>query len=283
MPRKTIRNATTVSGVGLHSGIVSTVALHPGLTGDGILARFGNGPFQAISSLNVIATDRCTRIEFLNGATVDTVEHLFAAIALLGITDIRLTFSNREVPILDGSASDWISSFENAGIVQLLGAAEHFIVTRPFKFAIKGALYQVSPGPAGFRVSIDFANPHIGFQEISVRGANLATLADSRTFALETEIAALQAAGLALGGGLHNAVVVGADGPLNPEGFRHPDECVRHKALDLVGDLLLAGCPILGDFTVHRPGHSANNAFLKAMLAAGILSRSSDAAQSRAA
>jgi UDP-3-O-[3-hydroxymyristoyl] N-acetylglucosamine deacetylase len=268
--------------VGLHSGLCSAVTLQPASPGEGLLARFGGSSFQPLGHLGVIATDRCTRIEFNDGSNVDTVEHLFAALAMAGISDIRITFDCREAPILDGSSSPWLEAIEAAGLQDLPGHAETLLVTRPFEFSVRGSRYSVVPGDLSLDVSIDFPGTAIGQQSIAVDGADIADLADSRTFVLEHEIAALRAGGLALGGGLHNAVVIGSDGPLNPEGFRHPDECVRHKALDLVGDLLLAGCPIIGAFTVHRPGHAANSAFLKAMQAAGIL-RSSSLPQSRAA
>jgi UDP-3-O-[3-hydroxymyristoyl] N-acetylglucosamine deacetylase len=269
--RRTIRGEISVPGIGLHSGLLSVATLQPAAPGDGLLARFGQSPYQRVDSLRVLATDRCTRIEFLDGSTVDTVEHLFAALAVAGISDIRITFHSREVPILDGSSSPWLEAIAEAGVANLPGPAPALFVVRPFEFSIRGATYTIAPGRLSLKVSIDFPDTPIGRQVIALDGTDLAELADSRTFVLEHEIAALKAAGLALGGGLHNAVVIGSEGPLNPEGFRHSDECVRHKALDLVGDLSLAGCPIIGSITAHRPGHAANAAFLKAMLAEGVL------------
>lgn len=280
--RRTIRRETVVPGIGLHSGLRSAVTLQPATPGEGLVARFCNSPFQAIGSMGVLATDRCTRVEFADGSNVDTVEHLFAALAMAGISDIRIAFDCREAPILDGSSSPWLDAIQAAGLMDLPGHADTLLVTRAFEFSIRGSSYSVVPGKLSLKVGIDFPGTAIGQQSISVDGPDIARLADSRTFVLEHEIAALRANGLALGGGLHNAVVIGPGGPINPEGFRHPDECVRHKALDLVGDLLLAGCPIIGAFSVHRPGHAANSAFLKAMQSAGVLVRS-DIPQSRAA
>ncbi len=280
--RRTIRREIVVTGVGLHSGLRSMVTLQPASPGEGLVARFGGAAFQALASLRVLATDRCTRIEFDDGGNVDTVEHLCAALAMAGISDIRITFDSKEAPILDGSSSPWLAAIAAAGLLDLPGHADVLLVARPFEFSVRGSSYSVVPGELSLKVGIDFPGTAIGQQTIAVDGADIACLADSRTFVLEHEIEALRANGLALGGGLHNAVVIGSAGPINPEGFRHPDECVRHKALDLVGDLLLAGCPILGAFSVHRPGHAANSAFLKAMQDAGVLIRA-DVLQSRAA
>lgn len=280
--RRTIRRETVVPGIGLHTGLRSTVTLQPATPGEGLVARFGNSVFQAVGTLRVLATDRCTRVEFYDGSNVDTVEHLFAAIAMAGISDIRITFDSREAPILDGSSLPWLDAIAAVGLLDIPGHADLLLVTRPFEFSVQRSSYSVVPGKLSLNVGIDFPDPAIGHQTIAVDGADIACLADSRTFVLEHEIQALRAHGLALGGGLHNAVVIGSDGPINPEGFRHPDECVRHKALDLVGDLLLAGCPIIGAFSVHRPGHASNSAFLKAMQDAGVLIRS-DISQPRAA
>lgn len=280
--RRTIRREIVVPGIGLHTGLRSSVTLQPAFPGEGLVARFGGSAFQVVGSLRVLATDRCTRVEFDDGSNVDTVEHLFAAIAMAGISDLRITFDCREAPILDGSSLPWLEAIAAAGLLDLPGRAEALLVTRPFEFSVRGSSYSVVPGKLSLKVGIDFPGTAIGQQTIAVDGADISSLADSRTFVLEHEIEALRAHGLALGGGLHNAVVIGSDGPINPEGFRHPDECVRHKALDLVGDLLLAGCPIIGAFSVHRPGHASNSAFLKAMQNAGVLIRA-DIPQSRAA
>lgn len=269
--RRTIKRGTRVSGVGLHTGLASSVTILPASAGTGIRARFLDEAYQEIGSVLVLGTERCTRIQFASGRTVDTVEHLMAALSFAGVTDILLSFDCPEAPILDGSALPWLDELAETGFADLDGRADILRVVRPFEFSTKGATYSAAPGPSEIRVSIDFDNPAIGYQEIALRDSDFATLADSRTFVLEHEIAALRAHGLALGGGLHNAVVIGADGPINPEGFRHQDECVRHKALDFVGDIFLAGRKLVGSFRAHRPGHTANNAFLSAMLASGVL------------
>lgn len=268
--RTTLRRIVTMSGVGLHSGIESTVRLFPSQRGKGLRARMPGGIFQSFDTIEVVATERCTRLRFDDGRTVDTVEHLMAAIAIFRLTDADLEFSTSEAPILDGSALPWLNAFGMAGSAALRGYAPSFRVLKHFEFSHRGARYTASPGSLHYDVFIDFPGTFIERQRVEVGALELSDLADCRTFALESEIAALQRAGLALGGGLHNALVIGGQGPLNPEGFRRSDECVRHKALDLVGDLHLLGAPIIGRFTASRPGHSANNAFLRAMMDNGV-------------
>lgn len=269
MQRRTIGGPIMVSGYGLHTGAESTVLMEPAMGGSGILVRYLGFQSQPIQNLTALATDRCTRIETSEGFTIDTIEHLMASLAITGITDVSVVFDTGEAPILDGSSIEWVRAIENAGIVTIPGDAATLQVLRPFEFSLKGSHYSVEPGPLSFDVSIDFQGTPIGFQSIHVSGHHLRSLAGSRTFVLEHEITALRAHGLALGGGLHNAVVIGDQGPLNEGGFRHDDECVRHKALDLVGDLLLAGGQIIGAFKAHRPGHAATGAFLKALLSSG--------------
>jgi UDP-3-O-[3-hydroxymyristoyl] N-acetylglucosamine deacetylase len=269
--RRTINRELRVDGVGLHTGLPSSVTMLPSAAGTGIQVRFLEEAYQEIGTVRVLATDRCTRIQFDNGRTVDTVEHLMAALSIAGVTDILLSFDCAEAPILDGSSMPWLEAMGASGFAELEGQADVLYVVRPFELSLKGAAYSASPGRSAISVSIDFRDTPIGFQSIELHDSDLVELADSRTFVLEHEITALRSHGLALGGGLHNAVVIGADGPINPEGFRHPDECVRHKALDFVGDIFLAGRRLVGSFTAHRPGHTANSAFLKAMLDSGVL------------
>jgi len=276
MQRRTIGRCLKVSGTGLHSGLPSTVILEPSTSGAGISIRFKDGPSQSIETLMIGATDRCTRVETADGRSIDTIEHLMASLAITGVTDIVLEFDCLEAPILDGSAIEWVLAIERAGLVDIDGPAPILQIRRPFEFSIRGSHYSAEPGPLSLDVSIDFPGTPIGFQAISVAGSSLRSLADSRTFVLEHEIAALRNHGLALGGGLHNAVVIGHEGPLNDSGFRHVDECVRHKALDLVGDLRLAGGQIIGAIRAHRPGHAATGAFLKAMFAEGVIARPAD-------
>lgn len=268
MQRSTVAREIRLDGVGLHSGVVSSVVLTPGSDGIRIADSATHFPVQAVS---VARTPRCTRLELPSGRRIDMVEHLFAALRILGLTDVDIFFDGDEVPVLDGSSAPWIEAVINAGTVRLSGALECVVVKEDIVFELGQSLFRAAPGPFSVRCSIDFPNAHIGFQSVMVDSETLSSLSSARTFVMEHEIAALKANNLALGGSLDNAVVVGENGPLNPEGFRMPDECARHKALDFIGDLMVLGVPVIGSFEIHAPGHSANNAFVEAMLNAGVL------------
>lgn len=272
LQRRTLARSVNVTGVGLHSGTSCSVTLYPG--SNGITFRRRGAAPSPLSMLETIATDRCTRVGFPDGSRVDTVEHLVAALSIAGITDVVVEMTGEETPILDGSSLPWLHEMSAVGVIALPGPAARLEVVAPFEFSARGAHYSVAPGALAYDVTIDFPAASIGRQNIRVEDGFIGLVADSRTFVLEHEIEALRAAGLALGGGLHNAVVIGSEGPINPEGFRHRDECVRHKTLDLIGDLFMFGLPVIGDFTVSRPGHAANGEFLRAMSAAGILEHS---------
>jgi UDP-3-O-[3-hydroxymyristoyl] N-acetylglucosamine deacetylase len=268
--RTTLSTPAMLSGVGLHSGAVSTVVISPGRHG----IRIGDrGMFIALPDLEVERTPRCTRLRLASGRHLDMVEHLFAALRIAGITDVDIEVSGEEVPVLDGSARQWLSLFYGAGLTELEAPTEYLVATATVQFELGQSRYSVEPGGFHLECTIDFPIPFIGYQRVLVNEENLSSLASARTFAMEHEIAMLKANNLALGGSLENAVVVGSHGPLNPEGFRMPDECARHKALDFLGDLMVLGVPVIGRFNVNAPGHSANNAFVEAMIASGALRR----------
>jgi len=161
--------------------------------------------------------------------------------------------------------------------------ADFLLVTEEVALDVGSSRYAAAPGPFSLSCHVDFPTPHIGAQSVLVDGDGLGSLACARTFVLERDIAALRSQGLALGGSLENAVVVGDTGVLNPDGFRMPDECVRHKALDLIGDLMVLGLPVIGRFEATAPGHAANNAFAEKLVASGGLVRVSGGEATRAA
>ncbi|MBY3433231.1 UDP-3-O-acyl-N-acetylglucosamine deacetylase [Rhizobium laguerreae] len=268
--RSTTAATVVIEGVGLHSGVRSTVRLQPG--GDG-LRVFDADAFIPLGEVAVARTPRCTRLELPSGRRVDMVEHLFAALRIAGITDADMTFLGDEVPVLDGSSSVWLQAFARAGKRLIGGPVDCLLVVRPVSLAVGSSRFSATPGRFFLDCMIDFPNAHIGRQRVNVDETGLASLACARTFVLEHEIAMLKANNLALGGSLENAVVIGETGPLNPEGFRVDQECARHKALDFVGDLMVLGLPVIGRFEVFAPGHSANNAFVEEMTASGALRR----------
>jgi UDP-3-O-[3-hydroxymyristoyl] N-acetylglucosamine deacetylase len=272
--RRTLKAPIGCVGTGLHSGRRVALTLRPAAAGTGIVfRRIDLG--QDIPALfdRVVDTRLCTAIGE-GSVTVSTIEHVMAALAGSGIDDAVVEVDGPEVPIMDGSAAPFLFLIDCAGIVTTAAPRAAIEVLRPIRVEEpNGAFAELLPGrePAfDAELEIDFPNTAIGRQALALRISPLAFregLADARTFTLAEDVARLRAAGLAQGGSLANAVVV--DGPmvLNPGGLRRPDEFVRHKMLDVVGDLALAGAPIRGRFRGARSGHALNNRLLRALFA----------------
>jgi UDP-3-O-[3-hydroxymyristoyl] N-acetylglucosamine deacetylase len=275
LARRTLRAAISCVGRGLHSGADVTLVLVPAPAGAGITFRRTDlGLDIAARYHNVVDTRLCTVVGE-GAARVGTVEHLMAALAASGIDDLVVEVDGPELPILDGSAANFLFLIESAGIVEHGGARQTIEILRPVRVARDESFAELrprAPGGSGFdlAVSIEFAAPAIGAQALSLTltPETFATeLAAARTFTLAGEIEALREAGLAKGGSLANAIVVDGETVLNPAGLRWPDEFVRHKMLDVVGDLALAGAPISGRFIGHRTGHAINNLLLRTLFA----------------
>ena len=204
-----------------------------------------------------------------------TIEHLMAALAAAEVDDLIIEIDAPEVPVFDGSAAPFLFLIESAGIVEHGGGRPSLEILRPVKVERDGAFAALLPHPQGgsgfdLDLSIAFKARAIGTQSVRFHLSEsgfMAEIARARTFTLRGEIEALHKAGLARGGSLANAVVVDDDKILNPEGLRYDDEFVRHKLLDVIGDLYLAGAPICGVFKGHRSGHGLNNQLLRAVFA----------------
>jgi UDP-3-O-[3-hydroxymyristoyl] N-acetylglucosamine deacetylase len=280
--RRTLQSAIGCVGTGLHSGRRVSLTLRPAPAGAGIVFRRTDIGFDVAARFdNVVDTRLCTALGIPGdpGRSIATVEHVMAALAGCGVDDALVEVDGPEAPILDGSAAPFVFLLDCAGIVSQAGnaAVEEIEVLRPVRVqdgdGPDAAWAELAPTPrSGFEASltIDFPATAIGRQFLALRlspRSFRAALADARTFTLAEEVAALRAAGLARGGSLANAVVV--DGPLvlNPGGLRSPDEFVRHKLLDVVGDLALAGAPLRARFSGHRSGHGLNNRLLRALFA----------------
>jgi UDP-3-O-[3-hydroxymyristoyl] N-acetylglucosamine deacetylase len=206
-----------------------------------------------------------------NGAAVATVEHLLAALHGLGIDNALIEIDNPEVPIMDGSASCFVEAIDEAGLAELDSPRRFLKVLKPVRVEDGTAYGELTPHN-GFHldVEIEFDTPLIGTQRIEIDlnpGSFRRELARARTFGFMKDVERLWASGLALGASLENTVAIGDDRVINREGLRFSDEFVRHKALDAVGDLALAGAPILGAFRSHRGGHRLNTLVLKALFA----------------
>ncbi|MDS9468676.1 UDP-3-O-acyl-N-acetylglucosamine deacetylase [Paracoccus sp. MBLB3053] len=271
----TIAQKAQFRGVGLHSGAAVRLAILPAPAGHGIVfARTDLGGARIPARWDhVTPSQLCTLLDNGQGATVSTVEHVMAALAGTGIRNALVEVNGPEVPILDGSSEPFVRGILAAGISEQPEAALRAIrILRPVEVHHGQGFARLSPAEhLEIHFDIDFADAAIGHQEKKLdmaNGAFVHELMDSRTFCRQSDVVQMQQNGLALGGTYLNAVVIDGDKVLSPGGLRHSDEAVRHKMLDAVGDLALAGAPILGRYTGHRAGHAMTNKLLHALFAA---------------
>ena len=276
---RTLRNAIDCRGIGLHSGQQTQLVLRPAPAGHGIIFRRVDLGIDIPAQHDCVADTRlCTRLAAADApeASVGTVEHIMAALAAACIDNVLIEVDGPEVPIFDGSAAPFVFLIDCAGVADLPAAREMIEIVRPVLVRDGDASASFEPLPPGrswlgldIAMSIDFAAGAIGRQSFELRVSEpsfRAEVAGARTFVQAQEVEQLRAAGLALGGSLDNAVVIDGDMVLNPAGLRFQDECVRHKVLDAVGDLALAGASIIGRFRGDRSGHRINNLLLHALL-----------------
>ncbi len=231
----------------------------------------GNGLEIAAHVDNVVDDRLCTTLGDGNGASIATVEHLMAALSGCGVDNLCVEVEGGELPIMDGSSAPFVFLIECAGIVAQDARRRAIEILKPVKAEDQDRRAELLPGE-GFSVSfeIEFGSGAIGQQDMAIQlvnGTFKGEFSRARTFGFIEEVDQLRAMGLALGGSLDNAVVVSGDEVLNEGGLRYKDEFVRHKILDSVGDLYLAGTPIIGHFKGHRSGHALNHAILRALLA----------------
>ena len=213
----------------------------------------------------------CTKLVNDHGISVKTVEHLLASLAGCGITNARITVDGPELPILDGSARPFALEFVRNGLIQQDGPLKAIRILTDVVYSVGNAWAKLTPSDTPWMsFHIAFDEKVIGVQEKSLclsNGSFVRELCDSRTFCSNKDVEAMWAKGLALGGTLENAVVVDGDEVLSPGGLRHKDEPVRHKMLDALGDLCLAGAPIIGHYVGHCAGHAVTNGLLRALFA----------------
>lgn len=272
--QKTIRSRIDFAGIGVHSGKPIQMSLLPADAGTGIVfVRAGEAAADAeIPALvgKVTATELCTVLGGAEGMCVATVEHLLAALTALGVDNATVELDGPEVPVMDGSAGAFVAEIDRVGL-RPLNAARRFIrVLKPVRVEIGAGYAELRPfGGRRFEVGIEYESPLIGRQDLTLdlTPARFRTeIARARTFGFMADVQRLWAAGYALGSSLENSVAIGDDRIVNPEGLRWPDEFVRHKMLDAIGDLALAGAPILGHFRSFRGGHRLNAAVVAALL-----------------
>jgi UDP-3-O-[3-hydroxymyristoyl] N-acetylglucosamine deacetylase len=272
----TLQDHVTVTGIGVHSGSPANLTLHPAEADTGIVfLRCGiEGQADRELSANfrsVTATEFATVLGDQNGPAVSTTEHVMAALHGLGVDNAVVEVDGPEVPIMDGSAAPFVAAIDRAGIVSLPARRRYIQVLKPVRVA-KGESYgELRPHARGLRIEteIEFDHPLIGRQAVAMdveADAFRRELARARTFGFMRDVAKLWSAGYALGASFENTVVVAENRVLNPEGVRFHDEFVRHKAVDAIGDLALAGAPLIGAYRSVRGGHKLNHAVLTALM-----------------
>ena len=264
-----------MTGVGVHSGLPVNLTLGPAPVDAGfIFVRAGSDgcdrEVQATAEA-VISTEFATVLGDRDGPIVSTAEHVLAALRGMGIDNAVIEVDGPEVPIMDGSAAAFVAAIEQAGTVTQPARRRFIQVLKPVQVAIGDSYGELRPHAAGFRVDveIDFTNPVIGRQSFTLDLSPESfrrEISRARTFGCMNDVARLWSAGFALGASFENSVVFDETRLLNTEGLRYTDECARHKVLDVVGDLALAGLPLLGAFRSVRGGHKLNHAVLTTLM-----------------
>jgi len=273
----TLNDRVSLEGIGVHSGKPVSITLHPSEANSGIVflrTHLENGREREILARydNVIDTRLCTVIGDPVRGAVGTIEHLMAALRGLGVDNVTVEVDGPELPIMDGSAAVFVDAIDQVGIETLRVRRRQIKVLKPVRIEVGRAWAELLPADRGFRldVEIDFTSPLIGRQrrvQDLTPDAFRRELSRARTFGFVKDVEQLWERGLALGSSLENSVALAEDRILNPEGLRYADEFVRHKMLDAVGDLALAGAPILGQYRSYCGGHRVNFMMLEALFA----------------
>jgi UDP-3-O-[3-hydroxymyristoyl] N-acetylglucosamine deacetylase len=269
--RKTINANVSISGIGLHSGIYTRIDLQPANAGNGIIFVRDDLDGLRIPALQASTTslDHATSVG-KDDVSVGTVEHLLSAVMAAGITDLDVHIDGPEVPIIDGSALPFLHLIDAAGVKTLSADVSVLRVREPIE-VVDGekSIRMVPSNRLVLKYRIDFPHPTIGKQSFhfDAEHDNFARkIAPARTFGFMRDVEKLRAAGLARGGSVENCIVLDERGVMNgPLRFR--DEFVRHKILDLFGDLALIGRPMVGEITAHRAGHALHSRFVAKVLA----------------
>ncbi len=270
--RKTLSQSIVLQGIGLHSGKTVTMKIHPALAGNGIIFHQMRQLHKAIIPVSldhVVDTSNATTIGDGGSNRVQTIEHMLAALHTLGITDADIEINSFEVPIMDGSAKPFMEAVLSAGITEHSETVTPITVSTPI-WVVDGDKYLVMLPSDELKVtySIDFQHPLLRGQSFTTK-LNETILTEeilpARTFGFLKDVEALQARGLALGGSLDNAVVLTEEGYLN-ENLRYENECVRHKILDLIGDLAVMGRPFRGHLIASKAGHALDISLAKCIM-----------------
>lgn len=275
--QRTIKKEVSASGIGLHSGKKVSMTFKPAPADTGIVyVRSDLSPkvYMKTSAEMVRDTELCTAIISDDGARVATIEHLSAALSATGIDNLYIEVNAPELPVMDGSAQPFIYLLESAGI-EILSAPKKFIkVLKTVRVELEDKWAELKPTKAGFKLDlqIDFNHPamdrNLQHYNLDFNGERfLNNVSRARTFCFMKDVEFMHAHNLALGGSLDNAVVMDDFHVMNPEGLRYPNEFVKHKMLDAIGDLYMSAKSIVGEFKAYKTGHHLNNMLLRALLA----------------
>ncbi|WP_373742134.1 UDP-3-O-acyl-N-acetylglucosamine deacetylase [Neisseria sp.] len=278
MFQRTLAKSVSVTGVGLHSGERVALTLHPAPANSGISFRRTDlsgvqGETIALNPYLINDTRLSSTVVTEHGVRVGTIEHIMSALAAYGVDNALIELNAPEIPIMDGSSLPFIYLLQDAGIVDQSAQKRFLKILKPVEVKETGKWVRFTPYD-GFKVTLTIEFDHPVFNrssptfEIDFAGKNYVDeIARARTFGFMQEVELMRSHNLGLGGNLSNAIVIDDTDVLNPEGLRYPDEFVRHKILDAIGDLYIVGHPIIGAFEGYKSGHAINNALLRAILA----------------
>ncbi|MFC2506526.1 MAG: UDP-3-O-acyl-N-acetylglucosamine deacetylase [Kingella sp. (in: b-proteobacteria)] len=277
MKQRTLKHSVSATGVGLHSGERVSLTLNPATENTGITFRRTDlsgtqGEIIKLSPYLINDTRLSSTIVTEHGTRVGTIEHIMSALAAYGVDNVLIELNAPEIPIMDGSSLPFIFLLQDAGIVEQNAQKKFLKIKKEVAINDSGKSVKFMPYD-GFKVALTIEFDHPVFNrssprfEIDFAGQNyIEEIARARTFGFMQEVELMRQHGLGLGGNLSNAIVIDDVDVLNPEGLRYPDEFVRHKILDAIGDLYIIGHPIIGAFEGYKSGHTINNALLRAVL-----------------
>jgi UDP-3-O-[3-hydroxymyristoyl] N-acetylglucosamine deacetylase len=276
LKQRTLKSAIRTTGVGLHTGARVDLHLRPAAPDTGVVFHRVDLPsvVSIPASAQYVGDTRLSSTLRLDGVSISTVEHLMSALAGVGIDNLHVDVAGPEIPIMDGSAGPFVFLLQSAGIAEQSADKRYLRITAPVEVRDGDKWARFEPFD-GFKLdfTIDFPHPVFGSENRHVvvdfaEHSYIKEVARARTFGFMQDVEALRAAGLALGGSLHNAIVLDETRVLNTEGLRYDNEFVKHKVLDAIGDIYLLGHPLIGQYTAFKSGHGVNNALARAVLAA---------------
>ena len=272
----TLREPASITGIGIHSGSPVTVTLYPAEADTGIVfwrcGLSGQNDREIVANFrSVTATEFATVLGDRHGPAVSTTEHVLAALYGLGVDNAIVEVDGPEVPIMDGSAAPFVAAIDRVGVTSVSAPRRCIKVMRPVRVGLDGSWGELRPYAGGLRIEteIQFDHPLVGRQTFAIDvqpDAFRRELSRARTFGFMRDVTKLWSAGYALGASFENTVVVAESRILSTEGMRFPDEFVRHKVVDAIGDLARAGAPLIGAYRSVRGGHKLNHAVVTALM-----------------